>query len=107
MAARKGVAGLHALSSHGVVCVDVEAEVAGVLPLDDVAVLQRIARATIVGAPAVHLVDPAGELSAVELIEVVDALDVGAVLHGRVDELHVDALLLAGPPQDVEDALAL
>ena len=36
-----------------------------------------------------------------------DALDVGAVVHGGVLKLHVDALLLAGPLEHVKNTLTL
>ena len=86
---------------------DIGSIIAGIDPLHDIAVLQLIAAASVVGEPVVDAVHPAGQLAHIEFIEVVDAFDIGRIIHRRILELHMDLLLLAGALEYVEDALSL
>ena len=82
-------------------------QVAGIHPADHVAVLHLVPGAAVVGEPVVDLVHPAGAVADVELIQVVDPLDIGGVVHRRPAELHGDLPLLAHPLQNVKHALPL
>ena len=52
-------------------------QIAGVDPVNLISVREFILAAAIVGEPAVDIVHPAGQLTAVELVKLVDSLHVG------------------------------
>ncbi len=95
MKARKGVLISHSLPSR-VAAAHIVAEVAGIDPLDHVAVLELVAAAPIVGKPVIDLVHPTGSVTNVKLIEIIDSFDIGGIVDRRVLKFHVDLLLFAG-----------
>ena len=90
-----------------VVVAHVNADVAGVDELDDVALGGLVLRAAELREMAVDRVHPAGEVACVELVKVVDALDVIAVGGGYLGEFETYVVTVADALYDVEDALAV
>lgn len=82
-------------------------QVAGVAPLNDVAVLQRVAAAAIAGGLAVDQVGPAGMGAAVEFIQVLNPGDIRAAVDGRPVGFQMDAIVPAELGQGVVCRLAL
>ena len=93
------------LSSH--TTAEIIAKVTGIAPLHDVAVLHLVAGAAVVGKPAVDAIHPAGQAAHVKLVQVVDSLHVGAVVHRCPNGLHVDLIVLADTLKHIEHTLAL
>ena len=80
---------------------------AGITPNDGVAVFERVAGAAVVGEPAVNLIHPTGLVAAIELIKVIDALHILAIVHGRPGILQLDTRLGAGALEDIEHGFPL
>ena len=78
---------------------------AGVAPHDVVSLLHHAAAAPVVGLLSVDAVHPAGLPTAVELVQMADALHIIAAVAARVRHLQLDASLFAGAFQDVIDRL--
>ena len=81
--------------------------VAGVAPDDILTVLQLVGGAAVVGEPFIHLVHPAGFRSHVKFIQVVDALDIVAVVHGRPAVFDLDVRGLTDLVQHLEHCIPL
>ena len=93
------------LSTH--TAAEIIAKVTGIAPLHDVAVLHLVAGAAVVGIPAVDGIHPAGELPYIELVQIVNTLDIGTVIHRRKAGLHVYLICLADTLQYIVDTFAV
>lgn len=96
-----------ASASGGVASAYIIAQIAGVNPVHHIAVLQGIAGTAVVGEPSVDAVHPPGQAAHVKLVQVVDSLHVGAVVHRCPNGLHVDLIVLADTLKHIEHTLAL
>src|SRR5574344_1691083 len=93
--------------SGGIAATDIIAQITGIAPLDYIAAFQLVAGAAVVGLPVVDTVHPDGEIAAVELVQVVDALDVGAVVDRRPGRFHMDPVVPAHTLQHIKNRLPL
>ena len=84
----------------------VTAQVAGIVQLNFVIFLNVILADTVIRINAVYAVHPAGAGAAIELIEIAQGLDLGAVVHGNHTEGHVNLVLLGNLLQQREDCLS-
>ena len=92
--------------SHAGVAAHIVSQIAGVKEIHCIPALQQVLGAAKAGELTVDPVGPAGKGTAVELVEVSDALDIGAVVERGGGELQVDALLTADALEKGEGALA-
>ena len=93
------------LSSH--TTAEIFSQIAGIAPLHHIAVLQLVAGAAVVRKPSVDGIHPAGELPYIELVQIVNTLDIGTVIHRRKAGLHVYLICLADTLQHIVDAFAI
>jgi hypothetical protein len=84
----------------------IPALIAGVEPFYNVAVFGIVAAASVTHALAVDFICPAGQLSRIEFVEIVDSLHILA-FEGRIRvEFHMDFFLARHSLQNIENALA-
>jgi len=93
------------LSSH--TTAEIFSQIAGIAPLHHIAVLQLVAGAAVVRKPSVDGIHPAGELPYIELVQIVNTLDIGTVIHRRKAGLHVYLICLADTLQYIVDTFAV
>ena len=86
--------------------IQIQPQIAGVVPFDYFTGLDVIHAAAVVGIPVINTVHPAAPTTAIKLIEVVDALHITAA--GRAAAVfHVDLVLLADIGEDIKYRVAL
>ena len=93
------------LSSH--TTAEIFSQIAGIAPLHHIAVIQLVAGAAVVRKPSVDGIHSAGELPYIELVQIVNTLDIGTVIHRRKAGLHVYLICLADTLQYIVDTFAV